>query len=66
MVRHFTPKNCRPVFFKQIFIAEPYRIMTELFIVGLEETEQYCWLLQDGATAHTTTEMMDFLKTFIR
>ncbi len=44
-------------------LLKHYRTTIELFLASLDETEQYCWLQQDGATAQTVTKIMDFLKT---
>ncbi len=53
-----------PVFFKTTINAERYREIVELFIASLEPHERYSWSQQDGATAHTAGETIDFLQSF--
>ncbi len=53
-----------PVFFKTTINAERYREIVELFITSLEPHERYNWFQQDGVTAHTAGETIDFLRSF--
>ncbi len=44
--------------------AEQYQSIIHDFIANLEADECYCWLQQDGATAHTSKDTMAFLSSF--
>ncbi len=53
-----------PTFFTLMVNANTYQDIITLFISLLEWTERDCWFQQDGDSAHTAGEMLQFLWEF--
>jgi hypothetical protein len=56
-VRWFSTKDCSTNYFTRRVKTERYKEIIEQFIAMLND-ERYCWLEQDGATAHAATSSM--------